>query len=401
MSGHASIITCLIRLNHVSCLTTIGVIGAGQLARMMYAPSVCLGLNLHLLAETPDSSAARVFSTVHVGDYNTPGVVSDFAHSVQAITFDHEHVPTSLLTQLQSEGVIVRPEPQALRYAQDKYLLRADLGARLHIPAPAWRRCDTPEQLCAFADAHSWPIIAKASRGGYDGHGVWKINSPDEATIPFAESLGYSAGEQVVIIAEEFIDFVRELSILVARNPQGQIVTYPVSQTVQRDGICVETITPAPDLDLQTASQITQLATRIADDISVVGILAVELMQRRDGSVVVNELAMRPHNTGHWTINGSMTSQFENHLRAVAGLGLGSTRMSVPNAVMVNILGGSLSNLHSALPRVLEDERIHVELYGKQPRPGRKIGHVVCCGSDWRQARKRAQAAARRLTDGE
>lgn len=378
--------------------STIGVIGGGQLARMMYAPASKLGIDLRLLAEGPDVGAARVFKHVTVGDYTDEETVRDFASECDIITFDHEHVPTSILRHLESDGKLVRPGPDALQYAQDKLLMRERLTTSLDAPAPVWQACADADELKAFGERIGFPIIAKASRGGYDGHGVWKIETSDQASVPFVEALSRSAGEKVEIIGEEFVDFARELSVIVVRSPSGQAVCYPVSETIQKAGVCRETITPAPGLSDEQATRITKLGLDVADELQIIGVLAVELMQRRDGSVVVNELAMRPHNTGHWTIDGAHTSQFENHLRAVLDLPLGDPRARDPWCVMVNVLGGSHEDLPSELLHCFaRDPKLRVELYGKQVRPGRKVGHVNCYGDDLDEVRGRAEHAARYL----
>jgi len=382
----------------VSRTTTIGVIGGGQLARMMYAPAISLGVNLRLLAEGPDVGAARVIKDVVVGDYTDDATVREFAAGCDVITFDHEHVPTRILRDLVAEGTLVRPGPDALEHAQDKLLMRQRLTRALAAPAPIWRHCPDAATLQRFGDEMGWPIVAKASRGGYDGHGVWKLAGPQDCNQPFDESKDASAGELVEIIGEEFIDFARELSVLVVRSASGQAVCYPVTETVQREGVCRETITPAPGLAPARAAEISRLGLDIADELQVVGVLAVELMQRRDGSVVINELAMRPHNTGHWTIDGAHTSQFENHLRAVLDLPLGDPRARDPWCMMVNVLGGGVDDLTSELLHCFaRDPRLRVEFYGKQLRPGRKVGHVVCYGDDLDEVRGRAQHAARYL----
>ena len=368
---------------------TVGIIGGGQLARMSYAPAIALGLRLRLLAEGPDVSAATVYGDVTVGDYTDPDTVRRFAAHCGVVTFDHEHVPTGLLRQLEADGVLVRPGPAALVHAQDKAIMRDRLTA-LGAPCPTYRLVTDAPALVAFGDEHGWPVIAKTSRGGYDGKGVWTVGSSAEAGRPFAER---PAG--VEIIAEEFVDFERELSALVVRSPSGQAVAYPISESVQQRGICVETTTPAPGLADDTAMAAEHLALTIAAELGVVGVLAVELMQRRDGSIVVNELAMRPHNTGHWSIDGAYTSQFENHLRAVVDLPLGDPAARESWTVTTNVLGGSVDDLPSALLHCFaRDRRLRVQLYGKQVRPGRKVGHVTTFGHDLDDVRKRARHAA-------
>jgi 5-(carboxyamino)imidazole ribonucleotide synthase len=382
---------------------TIGIVGGGQLARMMNEAATPLGLRVRLLAEAPQTAAAQVVPDTTVGDYADAATLSDFAADVTAVTFDHEHVPTGLLAELEASGTPVRPGPTALVFAQDKAAMRARLSA-LGVPCPAWRVVATPQELADFAAETGWPVIAKTSRGGYDGKGVWKLAGPQEAEAPFAalqHALGPTerdtaadAPADAVIVAEEFIPFTRELSVLVARRPGGEAVAYPVTETVQRDGICHETTTPAPGLDAARAAALEALGRRIADELGVVGILAVELMERPDGEIVVNELAMRPHNTGHWSIEGAVTSQFENHLRAVADLPLGSAALRAPVAVMTNVLGGANPDLVGSLNRVLSDPDVRVHLYGKGVKPGRKVGHITVLGADVDAARRSARAAA-------
>jgi 5-(carboxyamino)imidazole ribonucleotide synthase len=368
---------------------TIGIIGGGQLARMMHAASIGLGVNIRLLAEASDSSAAQVVHDVTVGDYTDPTTVRAFAAGCDVVTFDHEHVPTGLLRELESDGIAVRPGPAALVHAQDKAIMRERL-ASLGAPCPANRVVADAAALTAFGNERGWPIVAKTSRGGYDGKGVWRLDSAAQAGEPFAQ-----LQNGVQIIAEEFVDFARELSALVVRSPSGQAAAYPISESVQRNGVCVETTTPAPDLENDHALAAQRLALDIAHDLGVVGVLAVELMQRADGSIVVNELAMRPHNTGHWTIDGAVTSQFENHLRAVLDLPLGDPSSVQTWTVMANVLGGKIDDLPSALLHCFaRDQRLRVQLYGKQVRPGRKVGHVTTFGDDLVQTRKRARHAA-------
>ncbi len=367
----------------------VGVIGGGQLARMMHGASIGLGIRIRLLAEAADSSAAQVVGDVTVGDYADARTVADFAAGCDVITFDHEHVPTAVLEQLEASGVAVRPGPAALVHAQDKATMRRRLAA-MGAPCPANQVVADAEELIAFGARTGWPVIAKTTRGGYDGKGVFRVDGPDGAAEPFA---GLKPG--IDILAEEFIDFDRELSALVVRSPGGQAVAYPISETVQRDGICVETTTPAPGLTEQQAINCQQLALRVAAELGVVGVLAVELMQRRDGTVVVNELAMRPHNTGHWSIDGAHTSQFENHLRAVLDLPLGDPSVRSPWTVMRNVLGGSVADLPSALLHCFaRDSRLRVQLYGKEVRPGRKVGHVTAFGDDRVAVLRRARHAA-------
>ncbi|MDO5676979.1 MAG: 5-(carboxyamino)imidazole ribonucleotide synthase [Propionibacteriaceae bacterium] len=375
---------------------SLAIAGGGQLARMMQQAAIPLGIDVRLLAEGPDVSAAQVIPDHFVGDYRELSTLLRLIDGADVLTFDHEHVPTRHLDIL-AERVAVRPGSAALRYAQDKAEMREKM-AELGVACPAFAVADSPADLVAFGEEQGWPIIAKTSRGGYDGKGVWKLAGPEEAGLPFDGLAETSAGERVRIVAEEFIDFARELSAIVVRSASGQVVAYPISETIQEDGICVETVTPAPGLDPDAAVGLQEMAICIATELGVVGVLAVELMEARDGRIVVNELAMRPHNTGHWSIDGALTSQFENHLRAVLDLPLGSPAMRADVVVMTNVLGGAEADLTGALQHVFaRDREVRVQLYGKEVKPGRKVGHVTCLGTDVEDVRRRSRHAANYL----
>ena len=380
----------------MACVTyTIGIVGGGQLARMMHQASIGLGIRTRLLATSPQESAAQVMNDVVVGSHLDEEAVLAFAKDCDAVTFDHEHVPTELVRRMEATGVAVRPGADAQVHAQDKAVMRQFME-RAGFPNPRWQVCDSHEAFVDFAEKIGWPVIAKTSRGGYDGKGVWKVDGPDDVATPFQAMGGLADGHQPIrIIAEELVDFTRELSAIVVRSPSGQGVAYPISETIQRDGICVETITPTPHMSETRQAEIQAMALDIAGRLGVVGVLAVELMERADGSVVVNELAMRPHNTGHWTIDGAATSQFENHLRAVLDLPLGDPSLTAPAVVMTNVLGGSEDDLTGALQHCFaRDPGLRVELYGKDVRPGRKVGHVTCVGDDVDEVARRARHAA-------
>ena len=304
------------------------------------------------------------------------------------VTFDHEHVPTAHLRALADAGVAVRPGPDALVHAQDKAVMRARL-TELGVPCPRHRAVTSPAEVADFG----FPAVLKTTRGGYDGKGVWTVRSAAECEPAFAAA----AAAGVEVLAEELVDFRRELSALVARAPSGQAAAYPVVASTQTDGICREVVAPAPDLDPALAGQAQEIALRVAGALDVTGILAVELFETTDGRILVNELAMRPHNTGHWTQDGAVTSQFENHLRAVMDLPLGSPAARAPWTVMVNILGGAAESgrLWDGFPHALaRDPRLRVHLYGKDLRPGRKVGHVNAYGDDLDDCLERARHAA-------
>lgn len=377
---------------HRAVTYVVGIIGGGQLARMMHAASIGLGIGVRLLSDAGDSSAAQVISDVTVGDHQDPDTVAEFAAGCDVITFDHEHVPPKILSDLQSRGIAVRPGPEALIHAQDKAVMRRRL-TEFGAPCPQHRIVADAEELATFAGQVGWPVIVKTTRGGYDGKGVFKLDDAGQANDLFARASDAADGAD--LLAEEHVAFARELSALVTRSPSGQAVAYPVSETMQRDGICVQTITPAPDMSPDQAIRCQQLALSIAAELQVTGMLAVELMQRPDGEVVVNELAMRPHNTGHWSIDNAHTSQFENHLRAVLDLPLGAPQVRDAWAVMTNVLGGSVTDLPAALLHCFaRDRTLGVQLYGKQVKPGRKVGHVTTYGDDLDQVRSRSEHAA-------
>ena len=376
---------------------TVAVIGGGQLARMLAEPAAALGIPLRLLAEAPGVSAAQVIPDHEVGDYRDLTTLRLVTDGCAVVTFDHEHVPTEHLHALEADGIAVRPGPEALVHAQDKGVMREAL-ARIGVPCPRNVVVETPEEVSAFG----YPCVLKTTRGGYDGKGVWFVGSEEETAVPFAQA--QESGVQ--ILAEERVDFRRELSALVARSPSGQVAAWPVVASEQRDGICREVIAPAPDLDPHLALEAQRIAMTLAGALGVVGVLAVELFETTDGRVLVNELAMRPHNTGHWTQDGSVTSQFENHLRAVLDLPLGAPEARAPWTVMVNVLGptgaagdaadaGTVGRLYDGYPHALaRDPRIRVHLYGKELRPGRKVGHVNAYGDDLEDCLARARHAA-------
>ena len=354
---------------------------------MTHEAGIPLGVRFRLLSDTPQDSAAQVVRDVVVGDYRDLATLRDFARGCVVITFDHEHVPTEHLRALEADGVVVRPGPDALVYAQDKGLMRARLDA-IGIPCPRHRIVADPADAAAFAaEGDGFPIVLKTVRGGYDGKGVWVVRDEAEAAEPFR------AG--VPVLAEEKVDYVRELAANVVRSPHGQAVAYPVVESVQVDGVCDTVIAPAPGLSAESAAATQQLALTIAKELGVVGHLAVELFETRDGRVLVNELAMRPHNSGHWTQDGAVTSQFANHLRAVLDLPLGDPRPRARWTVMSNVLGGDFPDMYSAyLHCMARDPGLKIHMYGKDVKPGRKVGHVTTYGDDLDQVRERARHAA-------
>jgi len=382
-------------------------VGGGQLARMTHQAAIALGQTLRVLATAADEPAAQVTPDVVIGSHTDVEDLRRVAAGADVLTFDHEHVPTELLDKLVAEGVNVAPPPQALVHAQDKLAMRRRLEA-LGAPVPRHAGIQSVDELDAFArrlDASKdTPIVVKAVRGGYDGRGVQMARDPAHAR----EIAGAYLADGVPVLAEERLELRRELSALVARSPFGQGAAWPVVETVQQNGICVQVIAPAPELPDELAAATQQLALRLAAELGVVGVFAVELFETTDGRLLVNELAMRPHNSGHWTMDGARTSQFEQHLRAVLDYPLGDTDATAPVTVMANVLGAVQQ------PTITVDERLHhlfarmpdarVHLYGKAERSGRKVGHINFLGMDMADLaalRERAELAAHWLSHGQ
>jgi 5-(carboxyamino)imidazole ribonucleotide synthase len=393
---------------------------------MCQPPAVGLSITLSVLAEAPDASAALVIPSSPVGSHTDIEAVRAFARECDVVTFDHEHVPTEVLEALEADGVILHPSREALVFAQDKLAMRRRLTS-IGIACPAWAQVRDAASLQAFGDEVGWPLVVKAPRGGYDGRGVRVVSSPGEVADWFSEVARQSAerdaapadpspgdaladepGDEPLgggpladgLLAEEKVDFVRELAMLVVRSPSGQAGAWPVVETVQTDGICTQVLAPAPGLDPQLAAVATAAGLRIAGELGVTGVMAVEMFevtdpQTGDPAYLVNELAMRPHNSGHWTIDGAVTSQFEQHLRAVLDLPLGDTSPRAPWTVMGNVLGGDHPQLYPTYRHLLaRDPGLKIHLYGKGVRPGRKIGHVNVSGPDLDDLRARASHAS-------
>jgi 5-(carboxyamino)imidazole ribonucleotide synthase len=384
----------------------VAMVGGGQLARMTHQAAIALGQTLRVLATAADDPAAQVTPDVVIGSHTDLEDLRRVAAGADALTFDHEHVPTELLEKLVAEGVNVAPPPHALVHAQDKLVMRRRLEA-LGAAVPRYAEIHSVDELDAFAQRIAGPVVVKAVRGGYDGRGVRMARDPSHAREIAAAFLA----DGVPVMAEEHVHLRRELSALVARSPFGQGAAWPVVETVQRDGICVQVVAPAPELPEDVAAAAQQLALRLAAELGVVGVLAVELFETSEssgGALLVNELAMRPHNSGHWTMDGARTSQFEQHLRAVLDYPLGDTDALVPVTVMANVLGAA------ERPAITVDERLHhlyarmpdarVHLYGKSERPGRKVGHINFLGAhiaELPKLRERAELAAHWLSHGQ
>jgi 5-(carboxyamino)imidazole ribonucleotide synthase len=371
---------------------TVGMIGGGQLARMTHQAAIALDIKLRVLAAAPADSAAQVTPDAAVGSVDSYEDLAAFAESCDVLTFDHEVIDPAFLAKLHEHGHVLHPAPHANLLAQDKLEQRRRLAAA-GLPVPAHRPVEEPADAVAFGEAHGWPLVLKAVRGGYDGRGVWVVDDPDDAR----RVVHAARADGTRLLAEAHVALDREVAVLVARSPGGAALAYPLIETVQRDGMLHELVVPAR-VPAPTASAAVALGLAIAEEIDATGVMAAELFVS-GGEVSVNELALRPHNSGHWTIEGATTSQFDNHLRAVLGWELGPTTMVAPAAATANIIGpADGSDPRAALPGVSGLEGARVHLYGKQPRPGRKLGHVTVLGEDTEQALERARAVVARVT---
>lgn len=370
----------------------LGMVGSGQLARMTHQATVGLAWPFRLFAEHPEESAAGVHGDVAVGSIDAYDDLAAFAAGCDVVTFDHELVDPAILDRLEAEGNVLRPAPAALRHAQDKLHQRERLHAA-GFPVPAFRGIADVDDLAGFGEEHGWPVVAKAVRGGYDGRGVWVVDDADAARALWEQARGHSTA----LLVEEMVPIERELAIAVARRPSGDSVVYTATETVQQDGICVELVVPAP-VPESVRKEATELGTRLVEAVGGTGVVAIELFHTADG-LLVNELAMRPHNSMHWTIEGARTSQFQNHARAVLDLPLGTTTLTAPCVATVNVLGpADGSDPRHRLAGALAVPDVGVHLYDKGPRPGRKLGHVTAVGDEPDETRDRARRAAAALT---
>ncbi|WP_188359606.1 5-(carboxyamino)imidazole ribonucleotide synthase [Rothia aerolata] len=385
----------------------IGVVGGGQLARMMAPAAHELGVDLRVLAESPEVCAVQVVPQAPVGDYKDFEALRAFAAEVDVLTFDHEHVPTDFLQRLIAEGVNVQPRPDALVYAQDKLEMRKAVE-RLGLPNPRWAEVANLDELLDFGEEIGWPVVLKTPRGGYDGKGVLVLDDAAEAQSQTVKEwfAGLADREDFSsLLAEEKVPFTRELSALVARRDSGEVKAWPVAESIQVNSVCDEVIAPAPGISAEVAEAAAAAAVTIASKLGVTGVMAAELFEvpGTDSGFLVNELAMRPHNSGHWTQDGSVTSQFEQHLRAVLNWPLGATEVKGGVAIMKNFLGGSNQDIFGMIPQAMEKEpAAKVHFYGKGVRAGRKIGHINITGEADRLEELRASAtrAASLIADG-
>lgn len=379
---------------HPTAGDVIGIVGAGQLARMTCEAACALGVRTVVLAERRSDCAVAIATETVLGAPGDQGAMSALAERCPVVTFDHEQVDLDIVAGLEREGVHVRPGSATLRVAVDKAAMRDRLAAA-GVPVPAYHVIDAVGAAATgiieeFAGTNGWPVVVKAARGGYDGKGVWPLSGVEDArrVCDAAERAG------IPLLVEEHVAIDAELAVTMARRPGGEAVVWPAVETTQVDGVCREVLFPG-SLDGEVRARAASLARAVASVVDAVGVLAVEIFLSGD-HLVVNEIASRPHNSGHWTIEGACTSQFENHVRAVLDLPLGDPAALFESVATVNVFGASIEPPGSppGLGAALSDPGAHVHLYGKEPRPGRKLGHVTVCGSDPVDVRARAWAAA-------
>jgi len=364
---------------------SVGVVGAGQLARMMGDAAHGAGVILTVLATSPEDSAVATADVTVIGAPDDAASLDELAAQVDVITFDHELVDLEQIADLEARGVVVRPGARALRFAVDKgHQRRAFDAAGIPLPRFIVVTSSSDPMLKGFLDGVGPPVL-KAARGGYDGRGVLFPQSRVE-TLAMIDEL--SAATSVVV--EERLNLRGELALVVVRGVNGEYANYPLVSTVQSKGMCVEVRYPA-NVDESTALEANRLGRKIANLVGAVGVLAIEFFVS-DRGLVVNEIALRPHNTGHWTIEGARTSQFTNHLLAVSGRALGSTEAIVDAAVMVNVVG---ADVEGSIENAMAIPGAHVHDYGKSWRPERKLGHVTVVGGDADAAHVRAWESAR------
>jgi 5-(carboxyamino)imidazole ribonucleotide synthase len=365
----------------------VGMAGAGQLARMTFQAAADLDVRMQVLAGTADDAAVRAGAPYRLGPPDDLAALRTIARSADVLTLDHEHVPIQVLERLVADGHVVRPGPRAVRLAADKLHARRDLQAA-GFPVPRFAEVHDVAGVAALAERTGWPVVVKARGGGYDGRGVHVVRDVHEAAAVLAAGGAW--------LAEEHVDLGSEVSVLLARRPGGETAVYPLAETTQVDGICRELTLPAL-LDPQLELDARELGIAIAEHAGVCGVAAIELFVTTGGGLLVGELAVRPHNSGHATIEACRTSQFHNHLRGILDWPLGDPGLRVPAAAMVNVLGAGDGRTTSRLPRALAVPGAAVHLYGKAERAGRKLGHVTATGPDPQAALQIARAAASEL----
>lgn len=370
---------------------TIGIIGGGQLGRMLTLAALPLGFRVVVVESGEDSPAAQVGAQQIVGNLYDPEALKQLADEADYVTVEIEHLDADALENIAAAGVPVHPAPSTIRLIQDK-LAQKEFLAKAGIPVAPFAPVETvPEAKQLLAD-YGGKILIKTRHGAYDGRGNMVVSSDEDVQTAFKRF----AGQKLYV--EKFVPFTKELAVMVARGLDGSIATYPVVETVHERNICVEVVAPAP-VDTAVHEAAEALAAQVASLLEGAGMFGIELFLTEDNQVLVNEIAPRVHNSGHYTMNVSRTSQFEQHIRAVSGLPLGDTSLMAPAAAMVNILGEhDRPTVVKGLEDALADPHVSVHLYGKSPtKVDRKMGHINATGDTIDEARKRARRARKNL----
>ena len=375
----------------------LGIVGGGQLARMTAMTALQLGCDVVVLERNPFSPAATLATHSLVGDWNTAEALLELAGQVDIVSLENEFVDAGHLRVLEERGHTVWPTARTIGLVQDKFIQKQTLEAA-GLPVPKMRAVNDLNEFAEAVMDFGLPLLLKARRNAYDGKGNATIRTTADLESAW-ERLGGNNGNALFV--EEFCDFTNELAVIITRSRNGETATYPVVETVQRNHVCHLVRAPAP-VPCEIATRAAEVARRAVEAVGAVGSFGVEMFLTRGGEVIVNELAPRVHNSGHYTIEACVCSQFENHVRAVLGLPLGSTRMIAPAAVMVNLLG----TVHApgrplGLDRALAVPGAHVHLYGKaMSGAGRKMGHVTALGETLADAEQAATRCAAEIHFG-
>lgn len=365
----------------------LGIVGGGQLGRMLTPPALEMGYTVTVLDPTPDCPASLVGAHQIVGGLKDEAATRELAQGSSIITFEIEHINAMVLAQLAAEGFNVQPSPEMLRRINDK-LAQKQMLRNAGIPVADFLELRDAQDAFGVETEFGYPFVLKTRRGGYDGRGNVVVNAPVDVVAAL-----WRFGD-APLYAERMVSFEKELAVIAARSQTGDIATYPVVQTIHKDNICHTVLAPAP-IEEDSITEAEDIAYNTMKLLNGAGVFGIELFLTADGRVLVNEIAPRVHNSGHFSIEACLTSQFEQHIRAVSGLPLGDPEMRVPAAVMVNILGdrtgtAQVTGLHEAL-RVLQTS---IHIYGKkETKPQRKMGHITSTGNDLNTALMRANTA--------
>lgn len=375
----------------------LGIIGGGQLAKMTALSALQLGCDVAVLERNPASPAAVLATHSLVGDWDSPAELLRLAAHCDVVTLENEFVDAASLTALEKTGHKIFPTPHSIALIQDKFIQKQTLAAA-GLPVPAFRAMANPDAVVAAAHELGLPLLLKARRNAYDGKGNVTVLSFDDVSAAWRKLGGHDGNE---LFVEAFCPFTSELAVIITRGRHGEFATYPLVETVQRDHICHIVRAPAA-VSPAIAERALDIARRAVTAVGAVGSFGVEMFLTANGEVFVNELAPRVHNSGHYTIEACVCSQFENHVRAVLGWPLGSTAMVAPAAVMVNLLGvGKGPGRPAGLDRALAVPGAHVHIYGKaMSNAGRKMGHITALGQTLAEAEAKAEQAAKEIRFG-